>query len=69
MAVVILGTVSLAPLPAQARESGWRDLGGVDRQLRGLLGSFHDALLRLLDLSRGGMDPNGSPTGAPGGGG
>ncbi len=57
MAVVIMGTVSLAP--AQAREIGWRDLGGVTRQLRGLLGNFHDALHRLFELSRGGMDPNG----------
>lgn len=56
---MVLGTVSLAPLPAQAREIGWRDFGGVDRQLRGLLGHFHNALHRLFDLSRGGMDPNG----------
>jgi hypothetical protein len=61
--VVIFGTVSLAPLPAQAREAGWRDRGGIDRQLRGLLGSFHDALRRLFELSRGGMDPNGGPNG------
>jgi hypothetical protein len=60
MAVAIMGTVSLAP--AQAREIGWRDfggVGGVTRQLRGLLGNFHDALHRLFELSRGGMDPNG----------
>ncbi|HEX6864831.1 MAG TPA: hypothetical protein VF414_18515 [Thermoanaerobaculia bacterium] len=63
MAVVVFGTVSLAPLPAQAREGGWRDPGGIDRQLRGLLGSFHDALRRLFELSRGGMDPNGGPNG------
>ena len=63
MAVVIFGTVSLAPLPAQARESGWRDAGGIDRQLRGLFGSFQNALRRLFDLSRGGMDPNGGPSG------
>lgn len=56
LAVVIMGTVSLAPPPAEAREIGWRDFGGVTRQLRGFL---H----RLFELSRGGMDPNGSPGG------
>ena len=59
MALVILGTAALAPPQAQAREIGWRDLGGLTRQLRGLLGSFHGALHSLFDLSRGGMDPNG----------
>lgn len=61
MAVVIFGTVSLAPLPAQAREAGWRDVGGVTRQLglRGLLGAFQSKIRRLFELSRGGMDPNG----------
>lgn len=62
LALVVLGAVSLAP-PAQARERGWRDSGGIARQLRGLLGSFHGALHRLLELSRGGMDPNGDPNG------
>jgi len=59
MAVVIMGTVALASTPAQARGIGWRDLGEVNRQLRGLLGSLHNALHHLFDLSRGGMDPNG----------
>lgn len=59
MALAVFGAVSLAPLPAQAREIGWRDLGGIDRQLRGFLGGFHVALRRLFELSRGGMDPNG----------
>jgi hypothetical protein len=62
LALVIAGTVALAPSPAQARENGWRDAGEITRHLRGLLGSFHDALLRLFDRSRGGMDPNGDPT-------
>ncbi|HYH44654.1 MAG TPA: hypothetical protein VEG34_03150 [Thermoanaerobaculia bacterium] len=57
MAVVIMGTVALAPPPAQAREIGWRDLGQVE--IRGLLGSFQNTLRRLFALSRGGMDPNG----------
>lgn len=57
MAVVIMGTVSLAPTPGQAREIGWRDLGQVE--IRGLLGNFQNALRRLFDFSRGGMDPNG----------
>lgn len=61
IAVVVAGTVSLAPPPAQARGIGWRDFGQLE--LRGLLGSFHDALRRLFELSRGGMDPNGSPGG------
>ena len=59
MAVAILGTVALAPLPAQAREIGWHDRGRITRQLRGFLGTFQDALHRLFELSRGGMDPNG----------
>ena len=59
MVVIILGTVALAPPPAQAREIGWRDAGGLSRQLRGFLGSFHNVLHRLFELSRGGMDPNG----------
>ena len=66
MAAVIVGTVALAPPPAQAREIGWRDFGRVTRELRGLLGSFHNTLHRLFDLSRGGMDPNGSPDGGGG---
>lgn len=67
IAAIVAGTVSLAPPVAQAREIGWRDLGGFDRQVRGLLGSFHEALRRLFELSRGGMDPNGSPGSSPGG--
>ena len=58
-ALVILAVVSLAPPPAQAREMAWRDLVGERFELRGLLGSFQNALRRLFDLSRGGMDPNG----------
>ena len=67
MSAVILGAVSLAPPPAQARGIGWRDVGQLE--LRELLGSFQRALRRLFELSRGGMDPNGSPDGSPGGGG
>ncbi len=59
-ALVILAMVSLAPPPAQARETGWRGLGQVGQlELRGFLGKFQNALRRLFDLSRGGMDPNG----------
>lgn len=71
IAVVVTGTVALAPPPAQARGIGWRDLGGgggFDLQVRGLLGIFHQALRRLLELSRGGMDPNGTPSSDGGGG-
>lgn len=62
---VCIAAAALAPLPAQARGTGWRDAGGVAGQLglRGLLGSFHNALRSLFDLARGGMDPNGSPDG------
>jgi hypothetical protein len=57
-AMIIL--VLLAPPPAQAREIGWRDLGQVGQaELRGLLGKVQNALCRLFELSRGGMDPNG----------
>jgi hypothetical protein len=54
--MVVFGIVSLAPPPAQAR-NGWRDLGQLE--IRGFLGSFQNALRRLFELSRGGMDPNG----------
>ena len=65
VAVIIAGTVSLAPPPAQA----WGGFGEVtrnidrhsDRICRELLGSFHRALHHLFELSRGGMDPNGGP--------
>lgn len=59
LTLIIAGIIALAPLPAQARESGWRDRAGATRQLRGYLGSFHKVLQRLFELSRGGMDPNG----------
>jgi hypothetical protein len=63
-AVAILAMVALAPPPAQAREIGWRD---GQLEIRELLGNFQqafqNALRRLFELSRGGMDPNGLPTG------
>ncbi|MFL6201008.1 MAG: hypothetical protein ACJ76J_17700 [Thermoanaerobaculia bacterium] len=57
VAVAFAGLVALAPPPAQA----WEGFGEVTHHTRGLLGSFHRALHRLFELSRGGMDPNGGP--------
>jgi hypothetical protein len=39
------------------RKFGWLDLGQLE--IRGFLGNFQNALRRLFDFSRGGMDPNG----------